>query len=77
MGAMNRLQTDGTARYVGVSNFPVPQLSVAMAGSATPILTNQGEYHPSKHRDDLRSVCIEHDVMLTADSPLARGRVVG
>jgi len=75
MEAMNHLQKEGKVRFVGVSNFSVSQVAGAMGASATPILTNQVEYHPFERRDDLLAFCIENDVMLTAYSPLAKGRV--
>ena len=73
--AMNALQAEGTVRHVGVSNFSVGQLREAMAASETPILTNQVEYHPYKDQSELLAFCIENDVLLTAYSPLAKGRI--
>ena len=73
--AMNRLQEDGSVRHVGVSNFSVGQLREAMAASETPILTDQVQYHPYQDRGDLLEFCIENDVLLTAYSPLAKGRI--
>jgi len=46
-----------------------------MAASETPIITNQVEYNPFEDRSALLEFCIEHDVLLTAYSPLAKGRV--
>lgn len=77
IGAMNQLQERGDVEHIGVSNFSVDQLEAAMAASATPILTNQVEYHPFERRDDLLAFCLDNEVMLTAYSPLARGRVTG
>lgn len=75
--AMNDLQDRGTVEHIGVSNFSVGQLQDAISASATPILTNQVEYHPFRNQTDVLKFCIENDVMLTAYSPLAEGRVVG
>jgi 2,5-diketo-D-gluconate reductase B len=77
IAAMNDLQEQGTVRHIGVSNFSVGQLQDAIAASDTPILTNQVEYHPFKEQADLLEFCIENEVMLTAYSPLAEGRVMG
>jgi diketogulonate reductase-like aldo/keto reductase len=77
IGAMNRLQAEGVVKHIGVSNFSVAQLESAMEASETPILTNQVEYHPFTSRSDLLEFCLEHGVMLTAYTPLARGRVTG
>ena len=76
IGAMNRLQAEGTVEHVGVSNFSIEQLETAMDASETPILTNQVEYHPFVSRGDLLEFCIDNEVMLTAYSPVARGRVL-
>lgn len=77
IGAMNRLQDEGAVEHIGVSNFSVAQLEAAIDASETPILTNQVEYHPFTGRGDLLEFCLDNDVMLTAYSPVARGRVLG
>jgi diketogulonate reductase-like aldo/keto reductase len=77
IGAMNQLQTGGVVEHIGVSNFSVEQLEAAMDASETPILTNQVEYHPLTSKSDLLELCLDHGVMLTAYTPVARGRVVG
>ncbi|MFB6074650.1 MAG: aldo/keto reductase [Haloarculaceae archaeon] len=77
IGAMNELQERGTVEHIGVSNFSVGQLRDAIAASDAPIITNQVEYHPFKDQADVLEFCIEHDVVLTAYTPLADGRVIG
>jgi diketogulonate reductase-like aldo/keto reductase len=77
IGAMNELQERGTVEHIGVSNFSVEQLREAMAASETPVVTNQVEYHPFEPQFELLAFCIENGVVLTAYSPLAKGRVVG
>lgn len=77
IGAMNRLQAEGTVEHIGVSNFSVAQLEAAMEASETPVLTDQVEYHPFTSQSDLLEFCLDHDVVLTAYSPVARGRVLG
>ena len=75
IAAMNQLQTEGTVRHIGVSNFSIDQLREAMSVSDTPIVTNQVKYHPFNTQPELLEFCIENDVMLTAYSPLAQGSV--
>ena len=77
IGAMNQLQADGVVEHIGVSNFSVDQLEAAMDVSETPILTNQVEYHPLTSKSDFLEFCLDHGIMLTAYTPVARGRVVG
>ncbi|MCU4753691.1 aldo/keto reductase [Halobacteria archaeon AArc-curdl1] len=74
--AMNHLQAEGLVRHVGVSNFSVTQLEEAIAASRTPILTNQVEYNPYVDRDALLEYCRDQDVLLTAYSPLVKGKVL-
>lgn len=76
IGAMNALQRDGVVEHVGVSNFSVAQLREAMAASETPILTNQVQYNPTHLQNETLTFCIDNDVLLTAYSPLAKGRVI-
>jgi diketogulonate reductase-like aldo/keto reductase len=75
--AMNELQESGRVEHIGVSNFSVEQLERARECSSTPIVTNQVKYHPYYRQDKLLSYCVDHDVALTAYSPLAEGAVVG
>lgn len=75
--AMNELQDRGTVEHIGVSNFSVEQMRRAIAASETPILTNQVEYHPFESQSEKLEFCIENDIVLTAYSPLDRGRVFG
>ena len=75
--AMNQLQEEGRVRHIGVSNFSVQQTEEAVGASETPIVTNQVKYHPFHSQNDLLEYCIEDEIMLTAYSPLARGRAAG
>lgn len=77
IGAMNDLQAEGDVREIGVSNFSVDQLRRAQAASDTPIFTNQIEFHPYRDRTEMLEYCRKHDILLTAYSPLAEGRLVG
>ena len=74
--ALNRLADEGAVNRIGVSNFSVEQLREAIRVSDTPIATNQIEYHPYWWDGDLLAFCQEHDVTLTAYSPLAEGKLV-
>lgn len=74
--ALDRLVDEGKVNHIGVSNFSVQQLQEAMTVSDAPILTNQVEYHPYWGQDELLRFCQANDVILTAYSPLAEGRLV-
>lgn len=73
LSAMRRLQEDGVARHLGVSNFPPDLLDEAL--DEAEIFCNQVEYHPFLGQDEILEICHEWDLLLTAYSPLARGRV--
>lgn len=72
-GAMGELMDDGAVRRIGVSNFPPGLLKEAL--SEAPISCIQVEYHPFLSQDELVEMAQDHELMLTAYSPLARGRV--
>ena len=76
LGAMGALRAEGLVRHLGVSNFTRSQLREAMRVAESPLVTDQVLYHPYKDQSVLRSFCVDHDVALTAYSPLARGAVL-
>jgi diketogulonate reductase-like aldo/keto reductase len=75
-GALSRFVEAGKIDHIGVSNFSIEQLERVMDASPVPIATNQVQYHPYFHQDEMLRFCRKHDVLLTAYSPLAEGRVV-
>ncbi|MBW3561036.1 MAG: aldo/keto reductase [Actinobacteria bacterium] len=75
LAAMDDLREAGRTRAIGVSNF-TPTLVEEALGLA-PILCDQVEYHPYLAQTELRDLCVQNDLMLTAYSPLAKGRVPG
>lgn len=77
LGAMAELQASGAVRHLGVSNFTADQLRAAQRAAEPPLVTDQVLYHPLKDQSALLAYCQEHDVALTAYSPLARGAVIG
>ncbi|HSV32180.1 MAG TPA: aldo/keto reductase [Atribacteraceae bacterium] len=74
--AMNDLVHQGKTRSIGVSNFSIDLLEAAQSLSPTPILTNQVEYHPFHSPAALLDYCRKAQVIVSAYSPLARGRVL-
>jgi 2,5-diketo-D-gluconate reductase B len=73
LGAMTELQEEGSVRQVGVSNFP-PSM-VEEATQYANIFCNQVEYHPYRAQGELLEQAKEMDYLLTAYSPVAKGRV--
>ncbi len=72
--ALREAQTAGKARHIGVSNYTPTQVRNALEHAD--LLCNQVEYHPFLGQQDLLDLLRDNDMMLTAYSPLARGRVL-
>jgi 2,5-diketo-D-gluconate reductase B len=73
--ALAALREEGRARHIGVSNFPAGLLERALA--IAPLLSDQVEYHPFLAQDRLLDLARGREVLITAYSPLAHGRVPG
>ena len=74
LGALAALRKAGKARYIGVSNFNVALLQEAVDTLGADLLCNQVEYHPYLSQRAVLAAVRRHGLMLTAYSPLARGR---
>ena len=75
MRAMNALIDDGRIRHAGVSNFSVRQIEQAQSASDIKLFTNQIEHYLGLPQRAMLEWCQANDVMLTAYSPLDRGRL--
>jgi diketogulonate reductase-like aldo/keto reductase len=73
LDALNELLDEGAIRHFGVSNFSVEETREAITHSEVPIFTNQIEYNVHERQDDLLSLRIDEEIMLTAYSPLGVG----
>jgi 2,5-diketo-D-gluconate reductase B len=73
LGALAALREEGLIRQFGVSNFPVGMLNDAL--SIAPVFADQVEFHPYLDQQPLVDRAVEQDFMVTAYSPLARGKV--
>ena len=74
LGAMRELQEEGSVKHVGASNFPPPMVEEAIEYAT--VFCNQVEYHPYRMQDELLEQAREMDYLLTAYSPVAKGRVL-
>ncbi len=73
LGAMKELQEAGKIKHIGVSNFS--PLLVEEASEHAEIFCNQVPYSPYDDQSKLRSQAKNMDYLLTAYSPIAKGRV--
>ena len=74
--AMKYLYDKGMVKNIGVSNFSVYQLNIALKITPVPITVNQVEFHPWLYQEELLEVCNENDVIVEASAPLARTEVL-
>jgi 2,5-diketo-D-gluconate reductase B len=72
--SLNEVLNKGLTKSIGVSNFNIDKLSKAM--ERAPIICNQVEYHPYISQEKMLAFLNEHNLLLTAYSPLAKGKVV-
>jgi 2,5-diketo-D-gluconate reductase B len=73
LGALVEIRDEGLIQHFGVSNFPASMLNEAL--KLAPIFADQVEFHPFLAQDELTALAVERDFMVTAYSPLARGKV--
>ena len=74
--AIERLYEEKLIRVPGVSNHHEQHLQKVMASRNVPPMVNQVELHPYLSQDHLRAFCQEHNIAVTAWSPLGRGNVL-
>ena len=77
---LNQLLREKRIRHVGVSNFDVRLLEQARAQSEAPVFTNQVPYSLTDRsyvRNGVLGYCQKNDILLTAYSPVAKGRLRG
>lgn len=77
MRGMNELISQGVTRLVGVSNFSVAEFKDAQAASEARLFTNQVPYYVGHPQPQLLPYCQQNQVLLTAYSPVAKGRLAG
>jgi alcohol dehydrogenase (NADP+) len=67
---MERAAEQGLCRHIGVSNFSAPKLAALMEGARIAPEIDQVELHPYLQQTELVGWCREHDLAVTAYSPL-------
>jgi diketogulonate reductase-like aldo/keto reductase len=74
--AMRKLKEKGKVRSVGVSNFDVGHLEEALVVEERLVVVNQIEFHPYLYPKEVHEFCKRRGIVVTAYSPLGRGRVL-
>jgi 2,5-diketo-D-gluconate reductase B len=75
LGAFAELRAAGKTRFIGVSNFPATMLREAVEQHGADLLCNQVEYHPYLPQRAVLQGARGYGMMVTAYSPVAKGRV--
>ncbi len=70
---MGELKEAGRIRRLGLANWPAGMLAAALEHA--PVFCDQVEYHPFLGQDRLLELARERDLLITAYSPLAHGKV--
>jgi 2,5-diketo-D-gluconate reductase A len=74
--AFERIQEEGRARTIGVSNFRVEDLERLEAETDARPTVNQIELHPRLRQAELRAWHADHGLITEAWSPLAQGELL-
>ncbi|WP_030612729.1 aldo/keto reductase [Streptomyces sclerotialus] len=72
--AFEKIQADGRAKAIGVSNFQPPHLQRLLNETSVVPAVNQIELHPELQQSDSRAFHAEHDIATEAWSPLGQGK---
>lgn len=72
---LEKIQAEGKAKAIGVSNYTVRHLEELMSKSSVLPAVNQVEFHPFIYKEqiELLEFCENHGITLEAYSPLAHG----
>lgn len=74
--AIERLYDEKLIRVPGVSNHHEHHLEKILAKANVPPMVNQVELHPYLSQQPLREFCKEHNIAVTAWSPIGRARLL-
>src|SRR6201984_2059284 len=74
METLTALRDEGRACAIGVCNFNLPMLRLAVAEIRAPVASVQVEYHPFLDQSAMLAYLRERKIPLTAYAPLAQGR---
>ena len=70
---LEKLQQQGKARSIGVSNFTIRHLTELLAQTDTVPAVNQVEFHPYLYQRELLEFCVARGIVIEAYSPLTQG----
>ena len=71
---LEKLQKEGLARAIGVSNYTIRHLEELVGHSTVVPAVDQVEFHPFVYDPKLLAYCQDHGILVEAWSPLTRAR---
>ena len=74
--ALEKLYKEGKVRAIGVSNFLPHHLDNIFENCEIKPMVDQIEYHPGYTQEATVQYCKQHDILVQAWSPIARGRIL-
>lgn len=74
--AFEKIYNEGRAKAIGVSNFTDKHLAVLQDHAEVSPVINQIEFHPGWTQFDTLRFCAEHDIAVSAWSPLGQGALL-
>ncbi|WP_018963819.1 aldo/keto reductase [Coprothermobacter platensis] len=74
--AMEKLNTEGRIRAIGVSNFDVEYLQVLLDNSEIKPMVNQIKFFIGNTQEEITQFCQKNGILVEAYSPLATGRLI-
>lgn len=72
--AMEEIYKSGKAKAIGVSNYTIKHLEEMKDYALIMPMVNQVEFHPFLYQEKLMNYCKQHNIVLEAHSPLAKGK---
>jgi 2,5-diketo-D-gluconate reductase B len=75
IATLRKLRDEGKARAIGVSNFPTALMRRVVEELGAPIACNQVEYHVLLSQKPVLDYARQHNVAVTAYSPIAKNKV--
>ncbi|GAA1485169.1 aldo/keto reductase [Brachybacterium fresconis] len=72
--ALIELQRRGLVRSIGVSNYPLQQLTEAIEATGVAPAVHQIELHPYFQQRELRAIHAQHGILTEAWGPLGQGK---
>ena len=74
--AFEEIYDSGKAKAIGISNFEPKHIEPILAECKHVPMVNQIKFHIGERQEEIVDYCKEHDILITAYSPLATGRIL-